>query len=53
MPLLLASGKKKAEIVARALQGIVTEKVPASIFQKLHSAYVLLDEDAASELTDH
>ncbi|MGZ3872105.1 MAG: glucosamine-6-phosphate deaminase [Mucilaginibacter sp.] len=50
MPMLLASGPKKAEIIAKALQGEVTPQVPASIFQTLTSAYVMLDEDAASLL---
>jgi glucosamine-6-phosphate isomerase len=47
---LIASGTKKAEIIAEALQGDVTENLPASIFQAHPSAYVLLDEDAASKL---
>jgi glucosamine-6-phosphate deaminase len=50
IPMLLASGTKKADIIAKALQGEVTNTVPASIFQTLPSAYVMLDEDAASEL---
>jgi glucosamine-6-phosphate isomerase len=50
--MLLASGKKKADIIAKALQGEVTRKVPASIFQMLPSAYIMLDEDAASGLAD-
>jgi len=51
-PMLLASGSKKAEIIALALQGEVTNQVPASIFQTLPSGYVMLDEDAGSELVD-
>jgi glucosamine-6-phosphate isomerase len=47
---LIAAGIKKAEIIAEALQGDVTEQLPASIFQAHPSAYVLLDEDAASKL---
>ncbi|MDB5136575.1 MAG: hypothetical protein JWP37_3178 [Mucilaginibacter sp.] len=50
IPMLLASGIKKAGIVAKALQGEITSQVPASIFQTLPSAYVMLDEDAASGL---
>ncbi|MDP9075945.1 MAG: glucosamine-6-phosphate deaminase [Bacteroidota bacterium] len=52
IPMLLASGKKKAEIIALALQGEVTNRVPASIFQTLPSAYVMLDEAAGSQLAD-
>jgi galactosamine-6-phosphate isomerase/glucosamine-6-phosphate deaminase len=50
IPMLLASGKKKAGIIAKALQGEVTNEVPASIFQTLDAAYIMLDEDAASKL---
>jgi glucosamine-6-phosphate deaminase len=48
--ILIAAGIKKSEIIADALQGDVTEQLPASIFQAHPSAYVLLDEDAASKL---
>jgi len=50
IPMLLASGSKKAPIVAKALKGEVTRQVPASIFQTLDHAYVMLDEDAAAML---
>ncbi len=51
LPLLMASGKGKASIVRQALEGEVTEQVPASIFQTLPDAVVLLDEDAEGELS--
>jgi glucosamine-6-phosphate deaminase len=50
LPVLIASGAKKAVIIAKSLQGDVTPNVPASILQTLSNALVLLDEDAASEL---
>jgi len=50
MPLLIAAGAKKADIIKKALQGEVTVQLPASIFQSLESAVVLLDEDAAGML---
>jgi len=50
LPLLVASGAKKAQIIAVALEGPVSEQVPASIFQTLPNACVLLDENAASQL---
>jgi glucosamine-6-phosphate deaminase len=50
LPVLIASGAKKAGIIARSLQGKVTTGVPASILQTLSNALVLLDKDAASEL---
>jgi len=48
--LLIASGEKKAGIMAHALEGEVTEQLPASIFQTLPNGYVLLDNGAASQL---
>jgi glucosamine-6-phosphate deaminase len=49
--LLIASGKKKAKIIAEALQGSVTTRVPASAIQLFKGkATVILDKDAASEL---
>ncbi|QHS57564.1 glucosamine-6-phosphate deaminase [Mucilaginibacter sp. 14171R-50] len=47
---LIASGEKKAGIIAESLQGTVSTEVPASILQKLPNAIVLLDKDAASQL---
>ncbi|MDF2433027.1 MAG: glucosamine-6-phosphate deaminase [Mucilaginibacter sp.] len=52
MPVLIASGAKKAAIIAKALQGEVTEQLPASVFQTLPSSYILLDDAAATELSD-
>ena len=51
IPLLVASGKKKAEILQKALLGEITSQVPASIFQQLDNGVVLLDEEAASKLS--
>lgn len=50
--LMLANGNKKAEIVAKALEGPVTEEVTASAIQ-LHkgSATVVLDIGAAAKLS--
>ncbi len=48
--LLLASGKDKAEIVARAAEGPVTAFVPASALQLHPQAKFILDEEAASRL---
>ena len=49
-PLLIAAGSKKAAIIKQALQGEVTEQLPATIFQTLDAAVILLDEGAAGEL---
>jgi glucosamine-6-phosphate deaminase len=50
IPLLIAAGSKKARIIKQAMQSEVTEQLPASIFQKLADAVVLLDEGAGSAL---
>ena len=51
--IMLANGKRKADVVAAALEGPVTSRVTASAIQ-LHAgkATVILDEDAASGLND-
>ncbi len=49
---LIASGRKKAAIVAEALQGEVSTSVPASILQNISNAVILLDKDAAAELSE-
>ncbi|GAC1437065.1 MAG: glucosamine-6-phosphate deaminase [Chloroflexota bacterium] len=48
--LLLASGAAKAEILARALEGPVTEEVPASLLQEAPSALIIADRAAAARL---
>jgi len=50
VPVLIASGIKKSDIIVQALKGPVTPDVPASIFQTLANAQVLLDNDAADKL---
>lgn len=49
--LLLASGQRKAAAIRKALEGGLTEQLPASIIRQHTNALVLLDEAAASELT--
>lgn len=48
--LLLATGAAKAQILREALEGPVTEAVPASILQRHPDVIVICDEEAASEL---
>jgi glucosamine-6-phosphate deaminase len=48
--LLLAAGPEKAEAVAGALEGPVTDTLPASVLQLHPSLTVVLDETAASAL---
>jgi glucosamine-6-phosphate deaminase len=50
LPVLIASGARKADIVGLALRGPVTEQVPASLLQRLGQAIVGLDQAAASRL---
>ena len=48
---MIVNGKAKAEIVKRALWGEITAECPSSFFQ-LHPNFILiLDAEAASELT--
>jgi glucosamine-6-phosphate isomerase len=51
IPVMIASGAKKAGIVAQALNGPITIEVPASIFQNLPNAQILLDHGAAEKLS--
>ncbi len=52
--MMLANGKKKADVVAKCLEGPVTSQVTSSAIQ-LHSGTitVVVDEDAASELKSY
>ncbi|WP_419700771.1 6-phosphogluconolactonase [Mucilaginibacter sp. NFX135] len=49
-PVLIASGAKKAGIIAQALNGPLTIDVPASIFQTLPNAQIFLDHGVAEKL---
>ena len=48
--ILLASGKGKAEAIRKAVEGDITEDLPASILQKHPDVTFILDNDAASLL---
>lgn len=48
--MLLAYGENKAEAIANAINGPITEEVPASILQKHDDVIFILDEAAASKL---
>jgi glucosamine-6-phosphate deaminase len=49
---LLATGKEKAEIIAKAIEGPVTSMISASALQLHPKTVIILDEGAASELTE-
>src|SRR5436853_7495899 len=49
--LLLAWGSAKAEVIQKAVEGQVTEQVPASLLQQHPDCLFIVDKDAAAELT--
>lgn len=49
--ILIASGAAKAEVVKKALKGPVTMELPASVMQELPQGIVMLDQEAAGNLT--
>ena len=49
--LLLALGKDKAEVIAKAIEGPITSMITASALQTHPRCAVVLDEPAASQLT--
>ena len=48
--LLIVSGKDKANILKKVIEGPITPLVPASILQMHHNVTVVADEEALSEL---
>ncbi len=51
LPIIMASGKKKSDIMVKGLSQPPTEEIPVSIAQLIPQGYVMLDEEAASQLT--
>jgi glucosamine-6-phosphate deaminase len=52
--IMLASGRNKAEIVARALEGEISSDVPASAIRQFSGdCFVILDREAASMLKNY
>jgi glucosamine-6-phosphate deaminase len=49
--ILLANGTSKADIIQKALEGEISNQVPASILQKHPNCSVVLDKEAAAKLT--
>ncbi len=49
--ILMAWGEGKAPIIAKAVEGEVTELIPASFLQHHHNAQVILDQASGAELT--
>ena len=50
LPILIANGGRKADVINKALNGEITEQFPASIFQKLEHGLVMLDFEVAEKL---
>lgn len=50
--LLLASGRKKAEAIRKALEGPVTERIPASILQLHPMVTVIVDKEAGKSVSN-
>ena len=50
LPILIANSSKKSSVIKTALTGEITEKFPASIFQKIEKSVIMLDLEAAQEL---
>ena len=50
LPILIANGFRKAAVINVALTDEITEKFPASIFQKIENSIVMLDLEAAQKL---
>lgn len=48
--IVMANGKKKSEVIRKALEGAVTTDMPASIIRKNSQGLVMLDQEAASLL---
>ncbi len=49
--LLMAVGEHKANIIRDTIEGLVSERVPASLLKQHNDAAIFLDEAAAKELT--
>ncbi len=48
LPIVMASGQKKACIIAKGLSKKPTEKIPLSVVHLIPQGFVMLDKDAAS-----
>ncbi|WP_409300235.1 6-phosphogluconolactonase [Peribacillus sp. SCS-155] len=48
--ILMADGKKKADIIEKTVKGPVTNKVPSSVLKEHRNAELMVDAEAASKL---
>jgi glucosamine-6-phosphate deaminase len=49
--ILMAWGEGKAQVIRKAVEGPVTDQVPATFLQEHHNAHIIIDEAAGAELT--
>lgn len=49
--ILIANGTNKAAVIKQAIEGVVDPRMPASVIRNHQDAEVILDSDAASQLT--
>lgn len=47
LPIVMASGVKKSEILGKALNGVATEAIPVSVVHLIPQVWVMVDEEAA------
>lgn len=50
--LLLANGKSKTAIIKQALEGEITNNVPASYIQQADNVIIIIDKEAAAQLSN-
>lgn len=48
LPIVMASGVKKSEILGKALNGVATEAIPVSVVHLIPQVWVMVDEEAGS-----
>lgn len=53
LPILMANGVKKANIIKKVLEAEATELLPASIVHNIPGVYVMLDKEAAGQSHNH
>jgi glucosamine-6-phosphate deaminase len=51
IPIVMANGSKKAAIIKRLMSSPVTKDLPASVVHQVKSALVMIDKDAAAEIS--
>ncbi|MBA7536858.1 putative glucosamine-6-phosphate deaminase 2 [subsurface metagenome] len=46
--ILLATGKRKARVIEKTINGPITTKVPATVLQLHNDVTIMVDQEAAS-----